>query len=387
MNRSILLVVCGITVLVTMGVSSLLPSLPLLAAHFGVPVEESWKIIAAFALPGLVFVPIVGVWADRYGRKQVLVPALCLFAFGGVCCMFARDFPELLMFRFLQGMGSAPLGLLYTTIVADTWRGDQRLKAMSYAAISLGLGTAASPAIGGALAMSDWRLPFLLSLLALPVAVLAARLPLAQPAMRSSLQAYISKSLRCIQQKQTQVLLCLTLLTFIMLSGPIITCFPILASKKFHASTLESGLIISCSSLASGLAASLLPLLYRHLSSRALLMSSCLCYGIALCAISLIPTLWWLPAPILLYGLGQGLNVPIVSTLLTGQAPDEQRAAIMAANAVLLRLGQNIGPALFGALAGLIGSPGAIASGALLAIGMAILIGANPLPSLLQENK
>ena len=387
MNRSVLVMVYGITLLVTMGVSSLLPSMPQLAAHFGVPVEESWKIIAAFALPGLVCVPLVGVWADRHGRKHVLVPALFLFALGGVCCMFARTFTELLMFRALQGVGSAPLGLLYTTIIADTWQGEQRLRAMSYSAVSLGLGTAAGPAIGGALAMFDWRLPFLLPLLALPVAALAIRLPLLRPKTRVSFRAYVSGALNCARQRQTLVLLSLTLLTFIMLSGPIITCFPILANALFQASTLESGLIIASSSLASGLAASLLPLLHRSLSSRALLASSCVLYATALCAIALIPKLWWLAAPIMVYGLAQGLNIPVVSTLLTGQVPEGQRAAIMAANAVRLRLGQNIGPALFGILAGRIGPAWAIASGTVLAIGMAVLIAGTPLPPLRRQEE
>ena len=381
-NRSMLLMVCGLTLLVTMGISSLLPSLPLLAAHFGVPPEESWKIISAFALPGLVFVPLVGMWADRYGRKHVLVPALFVFAVGGICCMFARSFAELLVFRALQGAGSAPLGLLYTTIIADTWQGELRLKAMSYSAVSLGLGTAAGPALGGALAMLDWRLPFLLPLLALPVAALALRLPLMRPKTRTPLRTYISETLNCARQKQTMVLLGLTLLTFIMLSGPIITCFPLLASAKFQASTLESGLIIAVSSLASGLSASILPRLYRFLSSRALFMTSCLLYTLALCAIPLTSSLWWLPASITIYGFAQGLNIPVVSTLLTGQVPEERRASIMAANAVLLRLGQNIGPALFGALAGFAGAAGAIAAGTTLALGMAALVVMNPLPSL-----
>ena len=387
MNRSILILVYGITLLVTTGISSLLPSLPQLAAHFGAPPEESWKIIAAFALPGLVCVPLVGVWADRHGRKQVLVPALLLFALGGLCCMVARSFTELLLFRALQGVGSAPLGLLYTTIIADTWQGEERLKAMSYSAVSLGLGTAAGPAMGGALAMLDWRLPFLLPLLALPVAVLALRLPLMRPETHTSFRTYLGAALNCARQRQTLVLLGLTLLTFIMLSGPIITCFPLLTSTLFQASTLESGLIIAVSSLASGLAASILPFLYRSLSSRALLASSCLFYAIALCAIALTSKLWWLSAPIMLYGLAQGLNIPVVSTLLTGQVPEEQRAALMAANAVLLRLGQNIGPVLFGTLTGAIGPAWAIASGTVLAMGMAALVLTTPLPPLRRQEE
>lgn len=380
MNRRIITLVCGITLLVTMGISSLLPVLPGITTHFNTPLEEAWLIIASFALPGLVCLPFVGIWADRYGRKPVLVPALVLFALGGCCCIFARSFAELLFFRAIQGAGSAPLGLLYATIIADTWQGKQRLKVMSYSAVSLGLGTAVSPALGGALGMLDWRLPFLLSLLALPVALLALPLPLKRPGKATALRRYLSEALNCARQKQTMVLLTLTLLTFIMLSGPIITCFPLLADIVFKATPLESGMIIASSSLASGLAAFLLPFLHRLCSGKTLLMTSFCLYALALCAIPFISSLWWLTFPIVVYGLAQGLNIPVVSTMLTGQAPDEQRAAIMAANAILLRLGQNVGPALFGIVNGFIGPGLAIASGSAVAALMAVIVGRS-LPS------
>ena len=385
MNRSMLLVVCGLTLLMTMGISTLLPLLPFLASHFGTSPDDSWKIIVAMALPGLICIPFVGVWADRHGRKQVLVPSLILFAAGGFCCMFAQSFTQLLVFRVIQGMGSAPMGLLYSTIIADTWQDEQRVKAMSHCSVCLGLGTAAGPVIGGALAVLDWRLPFALPLLALPLAALALRLPLARPENSGSFRAYMQSAISCARQRQTLALLGLTLLTFIMLSGPIITCFPLLADKLFNASPLESGLIISASSLATGLTAWLLPRLSRRFSTRPLLLTSCALYAVALWGIALTTNLWWLAAPIIIYGFAQGLNIPMVSTLLTGQAPDGQRAALMAANAILLRLGQNAGPAVFGLLAGNIGPDKAIAAGTILVLGMAALVLTTPLPELQQQ--
>ena len=380
MNRRTLGVVFGITLMVTMGISSLIPSLPQLALHFGFSVESSWRIIAAFALPGLVCIPFVGVLADRYGRKKVLIPALALFALGGFGCMFARTFPELLVYRMIQGTGSAPLGLLYNTIIADTWQGEERVKAMSWNSMVLGFGTAASPALGGALAMLHWKLPFALPLLALPVAWAAASLPLMTPTVKTSLREYARSTLACATERQTLVLLGLTLLTFIMLSGPIITCFPMLAELVFRATPLESGLIIAMASMASGIAATQLPRLYRKFSSRALLLMSMGLYGLAFCSIAVTPSLWLLILPVMIYGFAQGMNIPLVSTLLTGQAPDEQRGALMAANAVLLRLGQNIGPAVFGTVAGFAGPASAIACGTVVAAAMAVLVSAAPLP-------
>jgi MFS family permease len=375
-----LLMIFGLVLLVTMGISSLIPVLPLLAAAFGLPPEDAFGVIVAFALPGLVCAPFVGVWADRYGRKAVLVPALALFALGGLACLLVQSYEQLLFCRLLQGAGSAPLGLLYPTIIADTWQGEERVKAMSYAATMLGLGTAVGPALGGALAMLHWRLPFLLPLLALPVLCLALRLPLTRPGVATSLAVYLRDVATLARKPQTLLLLALTLLTFIMLSGPIITCFPLLAESRFQAAPQQTGLIIAAASLAAGLSATRLPWLYRRASRRALLLAAFALYALSFWLMGAAPGLWWLLGPVLLYGLGQGLNIPLVSLLLAGQAPEDRRAALMAANAVLLRFGQCIGPALFGALAGLLGPAWAIRAGCLIALGMAALVLVRGLP-------
>lgn len=381
MKKATMFMVFGMVLLVTMGISSILPSLPLLAKNYGIPLEQSWRIIASFALPGLICIPFVGVWADRYGRKRVLLPALALFILGGLGCIFARTYLELLFCRMIQGAGSAPLGLLYPTIIADTWQGKERVQIMSLTAMVLGLGTAISPAMGGALAMLHWKLPFILPVLGLPVAVMASRIPLMRPGNKEPFTQYVKKLVYTARRKQTLILLGLTLLTFIMLSGPLITCFPLLAESVFQATPLESGLILASASLASGLAATRLPKLYSLFSSRALLLTSFAFYCVALYSIPLAPFLWALLLPIFIYGIAQGMNIPLVSLLLTEQAPDEQRAALMAANAVLLRLGQNIGPAVFGTLAEMFGPGAAIMAGTPVALAMSLLVLHGSFPS------
>ena len=386
MKQATLAMIFGMVLLVTMGISSLIPVLPDLARAFGIALEDSWRIIAAFALPGLICTPFVGILADRYGRKSVLIPALLCFTFGGVAGAFADSYLELLVFRVIQGVGSAPLGLLYPTIIADTWTGEERIRAMSYTGVALGIGTAINPVLGGALGMASWRLPFLLPLLAIPVLVLAFRVPLLRPGKDITFRRYTRNLLLTVRTRQTIVLLALTLLTFTMLSGPIIACFPVLAASFFKVGPLETGLVIASASLFSGLAALLLPALYKHFSSRALLLSAFLLYALAFCIIALTGHFWLLLFPMAMYGLAQGMNIPLVSLLLTGRSGASERSSLMAINALLLRLGQNIGPAAFGTLAGSLGPAGAIASGATVAAAMALLVLSTPLPSALENN-
>jgi MFS family permease len=148
----------------------------------------------------------------------------------------------------------------------------------------------------------------------------------------------------------------------------------------FRAAPWQIGLLIAGSSFAAGISATQLPRLYRRFSSRALLLASFALYAVAFCLMPHAPQLWWLFFPVFLYGLAQGMNIPLVSIMLTGQAPENRRAALMAANALILRLGQIVGPALFGSLTGAFGPAMSMSAGSVIAVGMAALVWREGLP-------
>lgn len=373
----------GITFMITMGITSIMPALPLLATTFDVPLASAALIVSVFAVPGLLVTPLIGIWADRYGRKKMLVPSLIIFAFGGASCAFVTDFNTLLVCRAVQGIGAAPLGFLYTTIIADTWDNEPRARMMSYCATVLGLGTAVSPALGGALAVLDWRLPFLLSLAALPVAWLAFSAPLMKPGGKVSLASYFRNTMNCLYAPSTQRFLLMNLCTSIMLCGPIITCLPLHADQVFSATALEIGLIMASASVTAGLMASQLSRFYKRHRTQTLLSIGQCCYIICFLTLPLMPGLWWIIPCVLFYGCGQGLTIPIVSTLLSGQAPPEQRASLLAVNSLSLRFAQAFAPLFFSALATRT-SPGiAIAAGSLVALALLLTVHGGPVPSVI----
>ena len=126
-------------------------------------------------LPGVILTTFAGILADRYGRLRVLMPGLILFAVAGAACVFATSLPALIALRVLQGIGGSAIGSINVTLIGDLFGDRQRTTAMGYNASVLSIGTAAYPAIGGALAMVAWSALFALALLAIPVAVLAVR--------------------------------------------------------------------------------------------------------------------------------------------------------------------------------------------------------------------
>ena len=104
----------------------------------------------------------MGIIADLFGRKKVLVPALILFAVAGGLCLLARDFKTLLVLRFFQGIGVAPLSSLNVTVIGDLYTGKKRTAAMGYNQSVFSVGAASLSTVGGALSGQQMELWLLL---------------------------------------------------------------------------------------------------------------------------------------------------------------------------------------------------------------------------------
>ena len=85
-----LYVIFSITLVGVMGVASLTPALPRISQALELNTSEIALLISAFTFPGIFLTPVAGVFADRLGRKAVLIPSL--FIFGLLCFITALIF-------------------------------------------------------------------------------------------------------------------------------------------------------------------------------------------------------------------------------------------------------------------------------------------------------
>jgi MFS family permease len=358
-----------------LGVSSITPAFPQVADAFQLTPRAVGLLVTLFTLPGVILTPIFGVLADRLGRKRIIVPSLILFAVAGSACGLARDFHLLLGLRFLQGVGAASLGALNITIVGDLYRGWRRATAMGYNASVLSVGTASYPAIGGALAALGWFYPFFLPVLAFPVALLVVtRLRNPEPSGHAELGTYLRNALAIVRNPSAVALFSASLAIFIILYGAMLTFLPFLLRDRFDASAPVIGLVFSATSAATAMTSFRLGRMARRFSSRALVRAGFVLYGLALVGIPLAPSLPALLVPALVFGLGHGVNIPSVLTILSELAPDEYRAVLMSVNGMVLRLGQTLGPLVAGAMLGLAGLPGTYYGSAVLAAAMLVVV-------------
>jgi len=116
----------------------------------------------------------------------------------------------------------------------------------------------------------------------------------------------------------------------------------------FGASSLVIGIIMSSSSLTNAVVASQLGKINRRFSLSTLVKLAFAVYALSLILIPLMPSLWLLLIPTIIFGMAGGVNMPSVQTLIAGIPPPEYRAAFMSINATMFRLGQTLGPPLMG---------------------------------------
>ena len=344
-----LLIVFGVTLMAVMGVASISPAFPKIQRELGITPNQVGLLITFFTLPGALLTPVVGIMADRYGRKKILIPSLFLFAIAGTACTFIKDFNLLLWIRAVQGIGAAALGSINSTIIGDLYEGKRRVQAMGLNASVLSIGVASYPSIGGALALIGWNYPFLLSILALPVGLFALFL-LKNPEPRNSqtIKEYLSGTWSHLKNMKIAGLFSAGMLSFIIMYGAYLTYFTILMGDKFNASSLTIGIIMSVASLSNAITASQLGRIHRRLSMTTILKISFSVYALSMLLVPFMSNLWLLLVPAILSGMANGATLPSIQTSVAEIAPLEYRGAIMSLNNMMLRLGQTLGPPLIG---------------------------------------
>ncbi len=324
------------------------PALPTIQSFFNVTTDQASWTSTIYQLPSAVITPIFGILADTLGRKQILLPSLLLFAFGGAFSGWASSFTAHLGWRFVQGIGAASLEPLQLTIIADLYRGRTLGIAMAFNAGLIGMSGAIFPLIGGFLATFDWRYTFLLALLAIPIAlsvITTLRLPRENNAEKEKfeLKSYLKVTWKSINNRHVLGLLFAVMSLFLM-QTLCLTYIPFLAAEKFRASEVVNGMLLASMSVSMAIVASQLGNFVRIISEIKLIKLSFLLFAIALLLFPIVPNFWLLLIPMFILGAAQGIALPSSQALLAGLSAQESRAGFMAINTTIMSWGQTLGP-------------------------------------------
>ena len=145
-------------------------ALPTIVGDLGGAAHMAW-ILTAYTLAITVAMPVYGKLGDLVGRKNLFLVAIALFLAGSALCGTADTMTQLIIYRFIQGLGGGGLMISSQAITGDLIPPRVRGTYMAPMGAMFGIASILGPIIGGWLTDSvSWRWTFWINL---PLGILA----------------------------------------------------------------------------------------------------------------------------------------------------------------------------------------------------------------------
>ncbi|MFJ2301373.1 DHA2 family efflux MFS transporter permease subunit [Streptomyces sp. NPDC087787] len=145
-------------------------ALPTIVSDLGGLEHLSW-VVTAYLLASTAATPLWGKLGDQYGRKKLFQTAIVIFLIGSALCGMARNMPELIGFRALQGLGGGGLMVLSMAIVGDVVSPRERGRYQGLFGAVFGTTSVLGPLLGGLFTQHlSWRWVFYVNI---PVGMVA----------------------------------------------------------------------------------------------------------------------------------------------------------------------------------------------------------------------
>jgi MFS family permease len=343
-----LLTITLVSFVATFGSYAASPALPSIVSEADVGL-----VMAAYTLPAIFLLPLVGVFTDMYGRRSVLLPSLVLFGVAGVAIAFVDSFRAILALRVLQGVGGAAIIPIAITLIGDLYADATGSAAQGIRLSANGFSSIALPAVAGFLAGIAWHHPFLLFATAFPAAALTyvyvpETLDSAAPA---SLGEEIREYAAAIRVEVTDLDMAILLVGGFFQGFSyyaLLTYTPLFAVEDLGTSVFLAGAVLSARGVARIVLSPATGLVLQHVSRRTALVGSLAITAVGLGAIGVTSSVLWLGALIGIFGIGDALFTPVHRDAITDLASEQRRGGVVSGMLILRQLGTTVSPPLFG---------------------------------------
>jgi len=346
-NKNIFIVV-SLTFASLLGFPIISPALPAARDALNISTENIGWVMAAYSLPGLLFMPLSGLVADRYGKRKVLIPSIFLFAFAGGACALAPNQEILFFLRFIQGIGASALSTLNVAMMGDFFKGHDRVRVMGFIGATQNIGSGLLPLVGGVLAAVAWYYPFASSMIALPLGIyIIFAIEEFKPESeceKTGTRAFLGHAWSKLNNRIVLELVFMTAGFIFIGFGAFVTYMPLFLKDTFGSAELLIGFIIASRAITGVAMSAQLARLTLHFSYRTLIFSAFLVMAVGMAMVPFAQSQWALIFTAMCYGGAFGILRPSLQLLLLEKAPEDLRSTFISALNFGLRLAQTISP-------------------------------------------
>lgn len=145
-----------------MSIDAMLPALTDIARDLQFDnINDGHYIVSMLFVGMAVGQMIFGPLSDTTGRKPAIIAGILIFIGGSLLSYFANSESDMMLGRFLQGLGAAGPRIVSVALVRDRYEGRQMARVMSFVMTIFILVPVFAPAVGQLiLKFSDWRAIF-----------------------------------------------------------------------------------------------------------------------------------------------------------------------------------------------------------------------------------
>ncbi len=349
-----------ITFVSLVGFGLLIPLLPFIVQRTGVGPELITIILGLYSLAQLIAAPFWGWVSDRWGRKPVLVITSFGLAVSYIMVAYWQSVEMLILSRVIGGIMAGNIGAAQA-YMADVTTPETRAKGMGLLGAAFGMGFIFGPAIGGVLggndaATADFFVPSMVAAGITIAGALGAQFFLKEslsPELRAQLalrpKVKLGDKIRAGFSRTTLVLLMTCGFLVVTAWAQFETVFALWADVILSFGPRDVGLLLTfIGFIGAIIQGGAIGKLTKTYGERTLAIASLLFmvagFGVLCFAADLLVSLMGCG----LLAVGSGLFNPSVSSLVSQEAAETERGAVMGAYQSATSLSRIVGPTFSG---------------------------------------
>lgn len=144
--------------------------------NLGATTSEIGWVVTAYAIGNVIVIPMTSFLSAQFGRRNYFAASIILFTVCSFLCGNATGVWELVIFRFIQGLGGGALLVTSQTIITESYPVEKRSMAQAIYGMGVIIGPTLGPPLGGYITdMAGWPYIFYINI---PLGIIATLLTL-----------------------------------------------------------------------------------------------------------------------------------------------------------------------------------------------------------------